>query len=294
VRGDGDGWVRCARGHRHWGLFGAAGLFLRTGATDRLVLQHRAAWSHQGDTWGLPGGARDSTETAVQAALREANEEAAIEAAQVLVTGQLTEDHGGWAYTTVVGEPVGEVEPVPAAAETAAVRWLDAAEADDLPLHPGFAASWPRLRALPPGLTLIVDAANVVGARGRGDGWWKDRAGAARRLRDDLAPLVATGIPAADLPGAVPDDVDVVFPAILMIVEGAARPVAADDQGQVAVRAAPGSGDDEIVATAGAARTAGRRVLAVTADRGLGERLAAAGVPRVGPRWLISRLESVR
>ena len=32
--------------------------------------------------------------------------------------------------------------------------------------------------------TLVVDAANVVGARP--DGWWKDRAGAAARLHDAL------------------------------------------------------------------------------------------------------------
>jgi 8-oxo-dGTP diphosphatase len=298
MRGDGDGWVECAQGHRHWGVFGAAGLLLRSpaGRPDRIVLQHRASWSHHGDTWGLPGGARDSAETVVQAALREAAEEAAISPAQVEVTGQLTDDHGGWAYTTVVGGPVGEIEPVPSAAETTAVRWLDLAEVDALPLHPGFAASWPRLRALPPGLVLVVDGANVVGARGRGDGWWRDRAGAARRLRDDLAPLAAAGIAAADLPGELggSGDADLLFPAVVVVVEGAAREVAEDDQGQVAVRAAAGSGDDEIVATAREARTAGRRVLAVTADRGLGDRLATAGVPRVGPRWLLARMDSVR
>ena len=39
-RGDGDGWARCARGHRHWGVFGAAGLLLwHDGA---VLLQHRA------------------------------------------------------------------------------------------------------------------------------------------------------------------------------------------------------------------------------------------------------------
>ncbi|GAA4129287.1 hypothetical protein GCM10022215_41650 [Nocardioides fonticola] len=31
---------------------------------------------------------------------------------------------------------------------------------------------------------LVVDGANVVGARA--DGWWKDRAGAARRLHEAL------------------------------------------------------------------------------------------------------------
>ncbi|TDC70074.1 hypothetical protein E1193_30120, partial [Micromonospora sp. KC606] len=40
---------------------------------------------------------------------------------------------------------------------------------------------------------LIVDGANVVGSRP--DGWWRDRAGAAARLRDALAPLAAQGLP---------------------------------------------------------------------------------------------------
>ena len=51
-----------------------------------------------------------------------------------------------------------------------------------------------------PELTLIVDGANVVGSRP--DGWWRDRAGAAVRLHDELAGLAergAAGIPAAQL-----------------------------------------------------------------------------------------------
>ena len=45
-----------------------------------VLLQHRAPWSHQGGTWGLPGGARDSHETPEQAAVREAHEEAGLPA----------------------------------------------------------------------------------------------------------------------------------------------------------------------------------------------------------------------
>jgi hypothetical protein len=51
-----------------------------------------------------------------------------------------------------------------------------------------------------PDLTFIVDGANVVGSRP--DGWWRDRAGAAVRLNDELAGLAergAAGIPAAQL-----------------------------------------------------------------------------------------------
>ncbi|MEJ7702743.1 MAG: NUDIX domain-containing protein [Geodermatophilaceae bacterium] len=72
---DGDGWVTCDLGHRHWGRHGAAGLLIRT--AQSVVMQHRAPWSHHGGTWGLPGGARDSHETVSAAALREAAEEGA-------------------------------------------------------------------------------------------------------------------------------------------------------------------------------------------------------------------------
>ena len=43
---DGDGWVDCVCGNRHWGKHGAAGLLL---VRDRKVLlQHRAPWVHDG------------------------------------------------------------------------------------------------------------------------------------------------------------------------------------------------------------------------------------------------------
>src|SRR5690554_1082460 len=69
----GDGWVQCDCGQRHWGLHGAAGLLLLAAGAKRnqllVALQHRAAWTHQGGTWGLPGGARQPAETAAQAAV---------------------------------------------------------------------------------------------------------------------------------------------------------------------------------------------------------------------------------
>jgi len=112
VRGDGDGWTRCAAGHRHWGRHGAAGLLLRDrhDGVDRVVLQHRAWWSHQGGTWGIPGGARDSDETAVAAALRESAEEANLQPTAVRPYGQLIDDHGGWSYTTVLAGPIAPVD----------------------------------------------------------------------------------------------------------------------------------------------------------------------------------------
>src|SRR6185437_16442667 len=77
VSGDGNGWTYCALGHKHWGRFGAAGVLITDGA--QVMLQHRAPWTHEGGTWAVPGGARDSHEDAVTAALREAVEEANLD-----------------------------------------------------------------------------------------------------------------------------------------------------------------------------------------------------------------------
>ena len=149
MRGDGNGWVQCAAGHRHWGRHGAAGLLLRhvdPGGTAYVLLQHRAAWSHHGDTWGIPGGARDSHETAEEAALREAVEEAHVDLAAVVIHGVMVDDHGGWTYTTVRAESPTQLAVKPLGFESIALRWVPLGEVDLLPLHPGFAATWPVLR----------------------------------------------------------------------------------------------------------------------------------------------------
>ena len=72
--------------------------------TDDFVLQHRAPWTHEGGTWGLPGGARDSHEDVVTSALREAKEEADIDATFVAPVALTVDDHGGWSYTTVAAQ----------------------------------------------------------------------------------------------------------------------------------------------------------------------------------------------
>lgn len=146
--GDGNGWTRCARGHRHWGVHGAAGMLIRcsdpAGASS-VLMQHRAAWTSDGDTWGIPGGARDSHETPVQAALREAGEEAGIDPSALEVLGDLVDDHGGWAYVTVFAEAVRPLTVV-ANAESVELRWVPDDEVAALALHPGFARSWPTVR----------------------------------------------------------------------------------------------------------------------------------------------------
>ncbi len=110
-----------------------------------MLLQHRAAWTASGDTWGVPGGARDSHETPTEAALREAHEEAGVTPAVVRVFDELTDDHGGWRYTTVLAELVADVELV-GQDESEELRWVAPTAVATLPLHPGFARTWPALR----------------------------------------------------------------------------------------------------------------------------------------------------
>ena len=142
--GDGDGWVECSCGRRHWGLNGAAGLLLIKRGT--ILLQHRAPWSHNGDTWGLPGGARDSNESAIEAALREANEEAGINAQLVNVLRVEREDHGNWAYDTVIASAQNGLTAYVANHESLEIRWVALNEVSDFELHPAFAKAWPALQ----------------------------------------------------------------------------------------------------------------------------------------------------
>jgi 8-oxo-dGTP diphosphatase len=143
---DGDGWTRCRAGHQHWGRHGAAGLLLRT--TDsagqmRVLLQRRAWWTHHGGTWGVPGGARASWETPEQAALREVGEEVAVALDLQAIDRIHHDDHGGWSYWTVIATAPEALTAEPRGRETAEMRWVPIAEVDALPLHPGFAATWP-------------------------------------------------------------------------------------------------------------------------------------------------------
>ena len=118
---------------------------------------------------------------------------------------------------------------------------------------------------------LIVDAANVVGTRP--DGWWKDRAGAARRLHEQL--IVA----------GVPQD------HVVLVLEGGAKAgVRPGRDAHVRTVHAAKDGDATILAEARAATERGDRVTVVTADRALDARVAGVGADTVRPSWLLDLL----
>ena len=115
---------------------------------------------------------------------------------------------------------------------------------------------------------LVVDGANVVGARP--DGWWKDRAGAARRLHDSLL--------RADVP----------YDEVVLVLEGQAKgAMPPGKDAHVRVVHARGHGDDAIVAEARRAVDAGSTTAVVTADRLLAGRVEHAGASVKSPTWLL-------
>ena len=143
---DGDGWVECACGHKHWGLNGAAGLLILRGS--EILLQHRAPWVHNGDTWGIPGGARDSHESTIEGAFREAIEETGIDTTLLTPLHTFTDDHGSWKYDTVIARAQKELVAHEVNDESHEVRWVEIEKVAELPLHPSFAKSWPELQSI--------------------------------------------------------------------------------------------------------------------------------------------------
>lgn len=143
-RDAGDAWVVAPTGEKYWGRFGAAGL-LAVDAGRGVLLQHRVSWSHFGGTWALPGGALHEGESAIDGALREAQEEAGVPDGTVSVRFTTVFDLGFWSYTTVVADVLVPFEPVISDPESVALEWVALDRVADLPLHPGFRNSWPEL-----------------------------------------------------------------------------------------------------------------------------------------------------
>lgn len=134
-------------------------------------------------------------------------------------------------------------------------------------------------------LHVIVDGANVVGSRP--DGWWRDRAGAARKLAGKLSAALTAGpgLLARGLGEEATDDDMLVH----LVLEGVAAHVEdLPTHPQLDVLRAPADGDSTIAALA--ADLAAEPVVVVTADRGLRERVRAGGARTAGPETLLRAL----
>jgi predicted RNA-binding protein with PIN domain len=120
---------------------------------------------------------------------------------------------------------------------------------------------------------IVVDGNNVMGSRP--DGWWRDRAGAARRLAEQIAAW-ASG---AD------EDVVVVFDG--------RRPDGYADPPGVRVLFAERAGRDaadDVIARLVAEDPAPERLRVVTSDARLAERVRARGAEVLGARAFRERL----
>ena len=117
-----------------------------------MVLQHRSARTHQGNTWGLMGGAIERGEDPVAAALREAHEEGGLSPSTVRILSTVAGlRHPEWSYTYVLAETPRPVDPdLPGGRTWEALRtmWIDLDRIAEFTLHPGLRTDWHRLREL--------------------------------------------------------------------------------------------------------------------------------------------------
>ena len=122
-------------------------------------------------------------------------------------------------------------------------------------------------------MTVVIDAANVVGSRPTG--WWKDRPKAAR----EFVERVRAGAAHGRLPTPV-----------VVVLEGQARTGVPEGLAHgVEVVHAPGEGDETLAAVV---ETAPEPVLLVSSDRGLRTRVQRLGAQVVGPSWIWERLKN--
>ncbi|KAI2768958.1 NUDIX hydrolase domain-like protein [Daldinia loculata] len=137
----------CARGCKHWGRRGAAGLLVYrylTSGEVQMLLGQRAERSDHALTWSTIGGAIEKGETARQAMEREVMEEIGLNIREFLwPVGQAIDNHGGWSYTTFVADPKKHFDISDLKLDTNEiinVEWVTRKDLASRNLHPSFAA----------------------------------------------------------------------------------------------------------------------------------------------------------
>lgn|SRR5487761_1993180 len=137
----GDGYVELVDGSRRWGLFGAAGVLLRSRAEEeaRYFVAKRSERVHLGGVWAIPGGALNRGESPLVGALRELAEETGLAPAKYEVAAEHHRDHGVWSYRTfLLDVPPQRFDASALNWETDEVRWVTIAELSQLELLPAF------------------------------------------------------------------------------------------------------------------------------------------------------------
>ena len=117
---------------------------------------------------------------------------------------------------------------------------------------------------------VVVDGNNVMGSRP--DGWWKDRAGAARRLTEQIGDWAN-------------DDVLVFFDG----AEPPRMPAPEHVEVRYATRRGRDAADDDIAALV-AEHPRPDELVVVTSDGELARRVRDAGAEVRGARWLLDQL----
>jgi SPP1 gp7 family putative phage head morphogenesis protein len=149
--GGAEQMVTDSHGQRHWGAYGGAGMLVRHHGKDgetRYLLQQRPEGVQLAGTFSTPGGALHRNEPPEIGAHREAEEEWG-KLPELNHQRTLTDDHGGWAYHTVIADARHRFRPRgggSTAGEAGRYGWYTSHEVDRLPLHPGFAATWDKVR----------------------------------------------------------------------------------------------------------------------------------------------------
>jgi hypothetical protein len=172
--------------------------------------------------------------------------------------GLHTDEHGGWAYHTVLAQAAEPLRVRADGYESDEAVWRPAGEVDRLDLHPGFAASWPVLRAALAPLTVFVDGTGTAGTRPGSD----DPDDAGRRLHARLTDLTRSGVTVPP-DGVAAPALTRWYPDYVLVLEAAAAAAAArsaaDDAARKASEAPRFSWNEPLTV-----RTAEIRIVAVT------------------------------